>query len=69
MVQESSLHQRRRPLTPVELHAIPWLSLLAPAERERAVAGLGGSAADIAEALGEERYEERCEWGCRERCE
>ena len=40
MVQESSLHQRRRPLTPVELHAIPWLSLLAPAERERAVADL-----------------------------
>jgi CRP-like cAMP-binding protein len=38
MVQESSLHQRRRPLTPVELNAIPWLSLLAPPERERAVA-------------------------------
>ena len=38
MVQESSLHQRRRPLTPVELNAIPWLSLLAPTERERAVA-------------------------------
>jgi CRP-like cAMP-binding protein len=40
MVQESSLHQRRRPLTPVELHAIPWLSLLAPPQRERAVADL-----------------------------
>jgi CRP-like cAMP-binding protein len=40
MVQESSLHQRRRPLTPIELHAIPWLKLLAPAERERAVADL-----------------------------
>ena len=40
MVQESSLHQRRRPLTSVELHAIPWLSLLAPPQRERAVADL-----------------------------
>ena len=40
MVQESSLHQRRRPLTPMELDAIPWLSLLAPLERERAVADL-----------------------------
>ncbi|MEI6759193.1 MAG: Crp/Fnr family transcriptional regulator [Betaproteobacteria bacterium] len=40
MVQESSLHQRRRPLTPKELDAIPWLSLLAPLERERAVADL-----------------------------
>ena len=40
MVQESSLHQRRRPLTLVELHAIPWLSLLAPPQRERAVADL-----------------------------
>ena len=40
MVQESSLHQRRRPLTLAELNAIPWLSLLAPTERERAVADL-----------------------------
>jgi CRP-like cAMP-binding protein len=40
MVQESSLHQRRRPLTLVELNAIPWLSLLAPTEHERAVADL-----------------------------
>ncbi len=40
MVQESSLHQRRRPLTLVELNAIPWLSLLAPPQRERAVADL-----------------------------
>ena len=40
MVQESSLHQRRRPLTPVELNAIPWLKLLAPAEREHTVADL-----------------------------
>ncbi|MEY4268534.1 MAG: hypothetical protein RIS90_3069 [Pseudomonadota bacterium] len=40
MVHESPLHQRRRPLTPAELDAIPWLSLLAPPERERAVADL-----------------------------
>jgi CRP-like cAMP-binding protein len=40
MVHEASLHQRRRPLTPVELNAIPWLSLLAPPQRERAVADL-----------------------------
>lgn len=40
MVQESSLYQRRRPLTPAELAAIPWLGLLAPAERERAEADL-----------------------------
>ena len=40
MVQESPLHQRRRPLTPAELAAIPWLGLLAQPERERAVADL-----------------------------
>jgi CRP/FNR family cyclic AMP-dependent transcriptional regulator len=40
MAQESPLHQRRRPLTPAELAAIPWLGLLAPPERERAVADL-----------------------------
>jgi CRP-like cAMP-binding protein len=37
MVSENSLHQRRRPLTEPELDAIPWLSLLGPDERERAV--------------------------------
>jgi CRP/FNR family transcriptional regulator, cyclic AMP receptor protein len=37
MTPDSALHQRRRPLTEDELHAIPWLTLLAPAERERAV--------------------------------
>jgi len=31
------LHQRRRTLLPGELDAIPWLHLLAPDERERAV--------------------------------
>ncbi len=40
MVQESSLYQRRRPLTPAELAAIPWLGLLAWPERERAEADL-----------------------------
>jgi CRP/FNR family transcriptional regulator, cyclic AMP receptor protein len=40
MAQESPLHQRRRPLTPVELDAIPWLGRLSLPERERAVADL-----------------------------
>jgi CRP/FNR family transcriptional regulator, cyclic AMP receptor protein len=40
MNPDSALHQRRRPLTEGELHAIPWLNLLAPAERERAVGDL-----------------------------
>ncbi len=34
---DATLHQRRRPLTEAELDAIPWLHLLAPADRERAV--------------------------------
>ena len=37
MVHDSSLHQRRRPLTEPELDAIPWLRLLATDERQRAV--------------------------------
>ena len=37
MVPDNSLHQRRRPLTEPELDAIPWLRLLGPDERERAV--------------------------------
>ncbi len=37
MVPDSSLHQRRRRLTGAELDTIPWLHLLASAERERAV--------------------------------
>jgi CRP-like cAMP-binding protein len=36
----STLHQRRRGPTPHELDGIPWLRLLQPAERERAVADL-----------------------------
>src|SRR3989344_2590951 len=40
MNQDLSLHQRRRPPTADELDGIPWLRLLLPAERERAVASL-----------------------------
>jgi CRP/FNR family cyclic AMP-dependent transcriptional regulator len=34
---DNPLHQRRRPLSATELEAIPWIHLLAPAERTRAV--------------------------------
>jgi CRP-like cAMP-binding protein len=37
MRTDKTLYQRRRTLTPAELDAIPWLGLLAPAQRERAV--------------------------------
>ena len=37
MAHDSALHQRRRSLTPSELDAIPWLRLLQPDERQRAV--------------------------------
>jgi CRP-like cAMP-binding protein len=37
MSTESALHQRRRTLSEAELQAIPWIHLLAPPERERAV--------------------------------
>ena len=37
MQQETSLHQRRRLPLREELDGIPWLALLQPAERERAV--------------------------------
>ncbi len=40
MNHDLSLHQRRRPPTALELDGIPWLHLLLPAERERAVAAL-----------------------------
>src|ERR1035437_488651 len=40
MVSEPSLHQRRRPLTGVELDTIPWLPRLSSEERERAVEDL-----------------------------
>lgn len=37
MSSDSSLHQRRRPLTATELDTIPWLERLSLDERERAV--------------------------------
>jgi len=37
---EPPLHQRRRPATAAELAGIPWLEVLLPAERERAVSEL-----------------------------
>lgn len=40
MSQDLSLHQRRRPPTEEELQGIPWLGLLQPPERERAMAAL-----------------------------
>ncbi len=49
MNADSSLHQRRRPLTEPELDAIPWLRLLKPEERQRAVDDLRISEAQIGE--------------------
>ncbi|MBU3738957.1 MAG: Crp/Fnr family transcriptional regulator [Rhodoferax sp.] len=40
MSTATPLHQRRRPPTAAELGAIPWMALLAPAERERAASDL-----------------------------
>ncbi|MDQ3059418.1 MAG: Crp/Fnr family transcriptional regulator [Pseudomonadota bacterium] len=40
MATDLTLHQRRRNPTPDELRGIPWLALLRPDERERAVASL-----------------------------
>lgn len=40
MSQDATLSQRRRPPTEQELSGIPWLELLLPCERERAVAAL-----------------------------
>jgi CRP-like cAMP-binding protein len=40
MNPDTSLFLRRRPLTEAELDTIPWLHLLAPGERERAVGDL-----------------------------
>ena len=40
MSTDATLHQRRRPLTEAELAAIPWLRVLEPPERERAVGDL-----------------------------
>lgn len=40
MTPDASLHQRSRPLTATELSVIPWLKVLQPDERERAVEDL-----------------------------
>lgn len=40
MTSDSLLHQRRRALSAAELDAIPWIHLLAPADRQRAVGDL-----------------------------
>ena len=40
MTTETTLYQRRRPLTPMELSAIPWVRLLSAVELDRAVADL-----------------------------
>jgi CRP/FNR family transcriptional regulator, cyclic AMP receptor protein len=40
MATDSSLHERRRTATTAELDGIPWLRLLQPPERERAVGEL-----------------------------
>ena len=37
MISDPTLHQRRRPLSARELDSIPWLHLLSPVERQRAV--------------------------------
>ena len=37
MSKDHSLHQRRRPPSSQELEGIPWLNLLTPAEREKAI--------------------------------
>lgn len=40
MSAELTLHERRRPPKPAELAGIPWLALLSPVERERAIADI-----------------------------
>ena len=37
MISDPTLHQRRRPLSADELNTIPWLQVLSPVERQRAV--------------------------------
>lgn len=45
------LHERRRPVTSQELGGIPWLSLLTPVERERAIMALQISEAQAGELV------------------
>ena len=40
MTRDTTLHERRRPLTPAELAGIPWLAQLTPAEHDIATADL-----------------------------
>ncbi|MFZ4478927.1 MAG: Crp/Fnr family transcriptional regulator [Rhodoferax sp.] len=49
MSYDKTLHQRRRPLTTAELDAIPWIQLLTPTERERAVDDLKITDASVGE--------------------
>jgi len=49
MSYDNTLHQRRRPLTTAELDVIPWIQLLTPPERERAVDDLRVSEASSGE--------------------
>ncbi len=49
MNYDTSLHQRRRPLTTSELDAIPWIHLLSSVERERTVDDLKIADADPGE--------------------
>ncbi len=51
MHSDSSLHQRRRPLTAQELAAVPWLDLLSSDERERATDDLRTAEAEPGEYL------------------
>ncbi len=51
MHSDSSLHQRRRPLSSEELDAIPWMQLLQPDEQERAVDDLRVAQAQAGEYL------------------
>ncbi len=49
MTADTTLFQRRRPLTEAELSTIPWLHLLLPVERQRAVDDLKISSASPGE--------------------
>ena len=51
MTHDLSLHHRRRPPTREELAGIPWLALLQPEERERAVAALSVALSVIVNAV------------------
>jgi CRP-like cAMP-binding protein len=51
MQTDSALHQRRRVLTTPELDAIPWVQLLSPLERDRAIDDLKIADADAGEYI------------------